>query len=155
MNYDEQVSMFKSAIPIGVKSTSELIELLKAKVDIKEITQNDLFGYTMKAAIFNANHCILNESLQISPNDMSFIIFRVIQNEKSILYYNDTPPEEKFVYAIFEIHTGYTTSNSNQLFLDLELARGVSQQEYDTEGDQFRSLISHLAISYCEKNGLD
>lgn len=152
MNYNEQVQMFKSRIPIGLKSSAELIEYLKQKAEIKEILPSDLPGKIMQTAVDNASHCILNENLQLKADDMSFLVFQVIQGKNSSPYYSDISQDEDFIYVIFERSTGYITSNSNQLFLELELARGVTQHEYDTEGSQFRSLISHLAIAYCAKS---
>lgn len=84
---------------------------------------------------------------------MTFHIFQVEKNAKSNKYYNDDFCE-KFVYIIFEEHTGYIFSNSNQLFLELEVAQGVSQTEFDHEGIQFRSILAHLAMDYCEKHGI-
>jgi hypothetical protein len=154
MNYHEQIKMFKKMIPIGVKNTSELINIMKTWVDVKEISLSDMYGYSMQSVIFNAEHCILNEDLQLSPNDMTFYAFEVIENKKSNKYYCDKHQVDKFLYVVFEERTGYVWSNSNLLFVKLELERGVSQNEYDTEGNLFRLVISHLAIAYCEENNI-
>lgn len=154
MNYAEQVAMFKDSIPIGKKQTFELVDFLKNQVDVREIKLNDLPGNVAKMVIFNAVHCILNNDLQLNSKDMSFLVFQIIKNEKSYKYFTDKGQRGKFVYIVFEEHTGYISSNSNQLFLEFELARGVTQHEFDTEGNQFRSLISHLAIDYCEEKGI-
>ncbi|HBC93183.1 MAG TPA: hypothetical protein DCZ10_09885 [Pelotomaculum sp.] len=155
MNYNEQVRMFKHLIPIGPKSISELVEMLEAKADIKEIAPNELPGYARQTAIYNASHCILNEDLQVKPDNMLLLAFQIIQNEKSSYYYSDDIMGDDFIYVVFEKHTEYMWSNSQKLFLELELARGVSQHEFDTEGILFRSLVAHLASDYCLKNGIE
>ena len=55
-----------------------------------------------------------------------------------------------FIFVVIEEHTRYICSNSNKLFLEMELASGVSQDEYNNEGLVFRSVISHMAMAYCE-----
>jgi len=152
--YDEQVQMFKGTIPIGPKPISELVELLETQVDLKKIALSDLPGHALQTAMLNATHCILNKDLQLKYDNMSFIAFQVIKNDKSRQYCSDVS-QEKFIYVIFEKHTGYISSNSNRLFLELELARGVSQYEFDIEGDQFRSLLAHLTITYCKKHNIN
>lgn len=146
--------MFKDTIPIGPKSINELIDLLAERVDIMEIATSDLADHIMRMAMFNASHCILNDDLHMKPDSMSFLVFKIIQNEKSSQYSSEISQNE-FIYVIFETHIGYIFSNSNRLFLELELLRGVSQHEYDTEGNQFKSLISHLAIAYCEEHTIE
>ena len=154
INYNEQVRMFKSSIPIGPKTISELVDWLRKQVDIKEIPLSLLHGRTLQTAKYNARHCILNNPLQLNPDDMFFLAFEVIINQKSSRYF-DTIYDHELIYVVLEEHTGYIFSNSNRLFLDLEFIRGVSQHEFDTEGDEFRSLLSHLAIAYCEEHHIE
>lgn len=100
----------------------------------------------------NASHCICNDELKLAPNNMIFRAFEVIRNEKSVPYLTDYPRGS--VYTIFEERTVYISSDSNKLFRELEFARGVSKEEYDKEGMQFRCLISHLAIAYDEEHNI-
>lgn len=151
MDFKEQIKRFKGIIPIGPRDVSEQIEVLKTKVDIKELALNDLPCQLLKTAMYNATHCILNRNLNVLPEHMLFVAFQVIASKKSCLYLDVNNLNECLIYVIFEKHTGYIMSNNNQLFLDMELARGVSQYEYDTEGEEFRSLVSHLANA-CQDN---
>lgn len=154
INYNEQVRMFKSSIPIGPKTISELVDWLRKQVDIREMPLSALPGRTLQTAKYNASHCILNNHLQLNPDDMFFLAFEMIKNQKSSRYF-DTIYDHNLIYVVLEEHTGYIFSNSNRLFLDLEFIRGVSQHEFDTEGDKFRSLLSHLAIAYCEEHHIE
>ena len=151
--YDKLVKMFKDKIPVGVKTLAQVIDVLKAKVDTEEIKVidldvDDILTTEVKVAAFNAYHCMDNTNLQIKPEDMSFFVFKIVRNEKSKPYYDKMPEDIKHegIYVILEEHTGYILSNSNSLFVELEVERGVSQHEIDTDGDQFKSLIFHLAI---------
>ena len=83
--------------------------------------------------------------LQIKPEDMLFRIFRVIKNEKSDKYCEANSKD--FMFVVIEEHTKYICSNSNRLFVEIALASGISQDEYNNEGLLFRSLISHMAIA--------
>ncbi len=145
MTYYEQVKKFKKMIPIGVKSTSELIDFLKSKVDVEEISFDDFPYYNLQMLTNNAVHCIQNMELQIKPEDMLFRIFRVIKNEKSDKYCEANSKD--FMFVVIEEHTKYICSNSNRLFVEIDLASGISQDEYNNEGLLFRSLISHMAIA--------
>lgn len=154
MNYNNQIRMFKKMIPIGVKKTSELINFLKTSIDVKEIALNDIPGYAKHSIVYNATHSILNEELQLNPDEMIFFAFLIIKNQRSDKYFQDKYQFENSIYVVFEERTGYIWSNNNRLFVELELERGISQQEFDTEGILFRSLLSHLAILYCDDNNI-
>ena len=148
MTYAEQVKKFKKMIPIGIKSTFELINILKSKVDVEETSFKNFPYYNLQMLTNNATHCVQNMELQIKPDEMRFRIFRVIENEKSDKYNVGTTKD--FIFVVIEEHTRYICSNSNKLFLEMELASGVSQDEYNNEGLVFRSVISHMAMAYCE-----
>lgn len=152
MNYDEQVKMFKSSIPIGPKSVAELVSILQSELNIEKIELCTTNSQIMRNATFNATHCVLNSKLKIPSEKMEFLTYKVNRDEKSEIYYQNVSDPNEFIYIIFEKLTGYLTSNSNLLFRKMELARGVSQEEFDMEGPQFQSLISRLAIAYCEKS---
>ena len=151
MNYFEKVQKFKDIIPIGVKQVSELVKLLNTHIDIKAVPLQDLPDHVVELHLFNATHCTLNETLKICPDEMSLKAYQVIKNERSIFYYDSISQSEEYVNIFFEERTGYISSNSNRLFLTMELARGISQYEYENEGNQFRSLIFHLTNSISEK----
>ena len=155
MSYDEQVRMFKDSVMIGPKSVSELVEYLNVIVDVAELTSVDLPAHILQIAESNATKCILNDALQLDSSEMSISAYKVILSDKSKQYLGSEILDDDFIYVVFEEHTGYILSNSNRLFLDLEYARGVSQQEFDSEGDQFQSIIAHMAIDYCEQHGIE
>ena len=109
-------------------------------------------GSFAESARFNATHCVLNEELRLQPDDMVFRAFEVERNEKSEAYFSDPYElQNDFMYVIFEEHTVFVWSTCSKLFLELELTRGVSRQEIDEEGVQYRSLLAHLAIYFCQR----
>ena len=50
----------------GEKSIEELIDFIKQKVDIKEISTTDLPESIMKHIAFNAVHCLRNQRLNLT-----------------------------------------------------------------------------------------
>ena len=58
MTYAEQVKKFKKMIPIGIKSTFELINILKSKVDVEEISFKNFPYYNLQMLTNNATHCV-------------------------------------------------------------------------------------------------
>lgn len=152
ISYDEQIRIFKNSIPIGPKGVDEMVAILRSEVDIEKIELHSTPGQTMRNAIFNASHCIDNFGLQVAPENMVFSTFKITRNEKSEIYYQDIPEYNEFIYMIFEKFTGYLISNSNLLFVKMELVQGVSQQEFDTNGLKLQALLSHLAALAMSKN---
>ena len=51
---------------------------------------------------------------------------------------------EKYIYVIFERNTGYISTNSAQLQLELSVEQGVSQYDYDNDTDMFLYYITCL-----------
>lgn len=142
IEYEMQKRMYKHLIPIGEKSFEEIVSFLKSKVDVRELSVKTFPPEVLNIATYNAENCILNNEHRLSAQEMCFSLFQVIKSKKSLDYY---PDNEVFVYVIIEKHIKYIMSNSDKLFLELELFKGVTEKEYETEGLQFRSLLSYLA----------
>ena len=107
MTYAEQVKKFKKMIPIGIKSTFELINILKSKVDVEEISFKNFPYYNLQMLTNNATHCVQNMELQIKPDEMRFRIFRVIENEKSDKYNVGTTKD--FIFVVTQVPLSMTT----------------------------------------------
>lgn len=151
MNYDEQLKSFKHLIKIGPKTVLELSILLKNKLTVQEIGAEKFSDYYREALKLNAFYCINNEKLQIMPDEMVFRFFEVIMDKRARQYFAAEPNTllmQDMCYIIFEEKTGYMCSSSNKLFIDMMLARGVSQEDYDNESLQFRALLGYLASDF-------
>lgn len=161
MKYAEQVRRFKHLVPIGPKTVPELIEVLKSKVDVEELSVDVLYPQDLARHQFNILHADANRELHLRPEDLVFRVFRVIMNEKGRPYFEpyfgsqgmiDTVPPEYF-HVIFEEKTGYVDSRSNSLASELRIARGVSQQDVDSESIAYRSLLASIALDHCREHG--
>jgi hypothetical protein len=151
LTYREQVEVFKDLVPVGPRSVRDLIGSLRRQIDMTEIPLDGLPGRLAEQERVNAYHCIYNEEQRLGPEDMRFRSFLVTRNEKSGRYFRGIDGRFDFLYVVFEDLTGYISSNDSRLFLELEFARGVSRQQIDGEGPQFRSLLGHLAMHFEEQ----
>ncbi|MBM7550179.1 hypothetical protein [Peptoniphilus gorbachii] len=99
MNYKTQIKMFKHLIPIGEKNSKELISYLKNKFDLVEIDFSELPSYKRNMLSENAKYYVGNVKLNVEIKDMSFHLFKIIENEKSIEYVD--PREAEYGNFLF------------------------------------------------------
>ena len=146
MEYNELLKRYKHLIKIGSKPVPELIDYLKNKLTVQEISSKEFPNYYCDAIKSNAYYCLLNDELQIQPDEMVFRFFKVIMDKRAKQYLAEEPHNILWgmCYIVFEERTGYIDSSSNKLFLDIMLERGVPQEDYDNEGLQFRCLLTYF-----------
>ncbi len=157
MNYNKQHKKFKHLIKVGPVPVPELINLLKNMLTVQEIGLDTFSDYYRERLKHNAFYCINNQKLQITPDEMVFRFFEIIKDKRAKQYFVNEPNQlftQDMCYIIFEEKTGYMDSSSNKLFLDMMLKRGVSQEDYDNEGLQFRALLGYLNIAFEQKKNL-
>ncbi|MBS6610942.1 MAG: hypothetical protein KH288_05195 [Peptoniphilus harei] len=86
MDYKTQIKMFKHLIPIGERDSKDLIDYLKNKFDVVEINFSELPPYKRDMLSENAKYYVGNVKLNVEIKEMSFRLFKIIENEKSIEY---------------------------------------------------------------------
>lgn len=99
MNYETQIKMFKHLIPIGEKDSKELISYLKNKFDLVELDFSELPSYKKYMLSESAKYSVGNIKLNVEIKDMSFRLFKIIENEKSIEYVD--PREAEYGNFLF------------------------------------------------------
>ncbi len=157
-SYPEQVKAYRDLIPIGPLSVAELVEKLKSRLDIEEIGEKDITAGQMNAARFNAFHCVYNQKAIWKPEEMSFVLYKIVQNEKSRAYYDEPDLSwgvDGFIHVLFEEKTGFYASNSQRLSIEIGLARGVSEESIETEDNAFKSILGSLVIAESEGRRID
>ena len=98
-------------------------------VPLEQIPERFL-AYNFENAYVNQNKIALNEGI--------WRVYRVLKDEKSELYYREYRVQhEGFAWFICEEKTGYFTSNSQLLFLEMELKQGLSREDYENETMDF------------------
>ena len=121
------IKKYKNPSIIGEKSIEEVIDYLKQKFVIKDITQN-ISDIEMKICRFNIMHSLDGEN--ILPENIKFYAYRVEDSTASKRYYQEMDDDEK-IYVYIEEISRYIESNSSGLFTELELYKGISQYDYD------------------------
>ena len=133
------IKKYKNPSIIGEKSIEEVIDYLKQKFVIKDITQN-ISDIEMKICRFNIMHSLDGEN--ILPENIKFYAYRVEDSTASKRYYQEMDDDEK-IYVYIEEISRYIESNSSGLFTELELYKGISQYDYDNNTDKLIEDLTH------------
>ena len=153
MDYKTQIKMFKHLIPIGERDSKDLINYLKNKFDLVELNFSELPSYKRDMLRENAKHSVGNIKLNIEIKDMSFRVFKIIENEKSIEYVDPLEAEYgNFLFFILEEKTKYMSTNSGRLLTEMIYISGVSKESYLEEDLEFKNLLSFLMFDYLDDN---
>ena len=153
MDYKTQIKMFKHLIPIGERDSKELISYLKNKFDVVEIDFSELPPYKKNMLRENAKYYVGNVKLNVEIKDMSFRLFKIIENEKSVEYVDPHEAEHgNFLFFIIEEKTKYMCSNSGKLLIEMKYVSGVSKESYLEEDDVFKDLLFKLMFDYIDFN---
>ena len=149
MDYKTQIKMFKHLIPIGERDSKDLINYLKNKFDVVEINFSELPPYKRDMLSENAKYYVGNVEIK----EMSFRLFKIIENEKSIEYVDPHEAEHgNFLFFIIEEKTKYMCSNSGKLLIEMKYVSGVSKESYIEEDLVFKDLLSKLMFDYIDFN---
>lgn len=153
MNYETQIKMFKHLIPIVEKDSKDLINYLKNKFDLVELNFSELPPYKKYMLSENAKYFVGNIKLNVEIKDMSFRLFKIIENEKSIEYVDPHEAEHgNFLFFILEEKTKYMSTNSGRLLMEMTYVSGVSKESYLEEDLVFKNLLSFLMFDYLDDN---
>ena len=153
MNYETQIKMFKHLIPIGERDSKDLISYLKNKFDLVELNFSELPSYKRDMLSESAKYSAKNIKLNVEIKDMSFRLFKIIENEKSIEYVDPREAEYgNFLFFILEEKTKYMSSNSGKLLIEMTYVSGVSKESYLEEDYVFKDLLSKLMFDYVYDN---
>ena len=107
---------------------------------------------------FNAFHLPANEALKLSMDQIRIQAIRIPIGEDTRKYTEKDYRPVKIdgddcIYLAYEERLRYLYSNSNRLFLEAALARGISQAEIDgnTENwNDYQCYLKHYAELYLE-----
>lgn len=131
------IKKYKDPSIIGERSAEEVINYLKQKFIIKDITQN-ISDDQMKVFRFNIINSIHGEN--ILPKAIKLHAYSVEYSTSSKIYYEEINDDVK-IYVYIDEYTGCIESNSVRLFIELALYKRISQYDYDNNTDK---LIEYL-----------
>ena len=133
-----------------VLSPVELMEYFTTILDVEEIT---LAEVPERFLAFNFENAYVNSN-RIKVEEGIWHAYRVLKNEKSELYYREKLVQhDGYAWFICEEKTGYFTSRSQLLFLEMELKRGVTIKDYTEENNWLFHYLEHYD-AYLNQKGL-
>lgn len=116
-----------------------------------ETSAIELVGPTLRHIAYNIVHCLRNNQLKLTADKLKFVVYKLVRNDKSILYYqNDYVHVGGREDDFFETKTGSVYSNSNKLQLELFIKQGISKYDYDNETSMLIFYLSYLD-QYCNE----
>lgn len=117
---------YKNKIEPMEHSVEQVIIAIKNRIDIKEINTDLISPIYFKMMKKNAYHCALNQIEKLNEDEMDFIAFKVIKNEKSKHYYKEDIDNilkdnnaENCIIILIEKNIKYSTVNCERLQLEI------------------------------------
>jgi len=152
-NKERLVNKYKNQVHIGKKTIDELVDLLKEKGAVVEMSKFEILPSALGNMIYNikcsekyksshpdegepdvVEHIKYPEKF-MQHGEFVFLAYIFLQNDENKQFYeNYKIPQEEYedaVYVIFETRTERIYCNCTKLQLELWIFRGIS--EYDVE----------------------
>lgn len=120
---------------------SEIIERLKEQYDAVEIPLAEI--PSMRMHRYNAVNLPSNEALRLTKEQLKFSAIKIPITDKSSLYTTkDYIPVvgidgKEFIYLVYEEQLRYHYSNSNRLFLEVAVSRGIPESDIENETEDY------------------
>lgn len=131
------LQQYRELINFEALSPEELAQTLCSKLPLQEIDPDD-------NPIVDKHHVEIN---LLNREDSSFRVFLLSDQEESKKYYDLFPKEdyEPFsgIYLILG-DAGYIESNSNELFRDVFLLKGITEEQFEKGTVEARQYIDLL-----------
>ena len=119
-------------------SAAELADYFISILDVEKIA---LAEVPERFLAYNFENAYVNQD-KIPLEGGSWHAYKVLHNEKSELYYRESLVQHSpYLWFICEEKTGYFTSNSQLLFLEMNLKHGLSIEDYENENGWFFSYL--------------
>ena len=144
------VRMHPNVIVRGSVPYSEIVERLKEQYDAVEIPLAEI--PSMRMHRYNAVNLPSNETLRVTEEQLQFSAIKIPITDKSSLYTaKDFVPVvgldgKEFIYLVYEEQLRYHYSNSNRLFLEVAVSRGVPEADIENETENY---LDHLFYIKC------
>lgn len=116
----------------------DIVQKLKREYGAVQLEDHQIPSLWMHK--FNAVHLPLNEESLHLPEDqlrIKAIMLPAAAKAQGAYDIRDSDREDVMPYLAYEEQVGYRYSNSNRLFLETDIAVGVTQKDVDTESERF------------------
>ena len=128
---------------------SEIVERLKEQYDAVEIPLVEVPSMRMHRR-YNALNLPANEALRLAEEQLKFSAIKIPITDKSSLYTakNFVPvvglDGKEFIYLVYEDQVRYHYSNSNRLFLEVVIARGIPEADIENETENYLDYLFYI-----------
>lgn len=144
-----RVVIVDQLVPLG-----EIVERLMKEYDAVQFASEDIPSLQMHR--FNAFHLPRNDELKLAANQLQVKAIKIPINNKTQKYTEKDfvsrvheDGDEEYIYLAYEEQVGYHHSNSNMLFLEVALEKGVTQKEIDQDAMEYKD-YKHYLKTYLE-----
>lgn len=145
------VRKYPQAIVKGPVPVAQIIEKIKREYGAEELSVNHIPNGDMYAE--NAYFYGCDEQIDIAREDICIKAIRIPVTEQTRHYtQKDFVPWDQDdhgtqdIYVVYEEHVGYAQSNSGKLFLEIAIAKGVSQGDIDCKSENYDLYLWRMQI---------
>ena len=127
---------------------SEIVERLKEQYGAVEFPLAEV--PSMRMHRYNAVNLPSNEALRVTEEQLQFSAIKIPITDKSSLYTaKDFVPVvgldgKEFIYLVYEEQLRYHYSNSNRLFLEVAISRGVPEADIENETENYLDYLFYI-----------
>lgn len=127
---------------------SEIVERLKEQYDAVEIPLAEVPSMRMHRK--NALNLPSNETLRLTEEQLKFKAIKIPIGDKSIHYTTkdyvqiESIVGQEYIYLVYEEQVRYHNSNSNRLFLEVAIARGVPEADIENETENYLDYLFYI-----------
>ena len=127
---------------------SEIVERLKEQYGAVAIPLAEV--PSMRMHRYNALNLPSNETLRVTEEQLQFSAIKIPITDKSSLYTaKDFVPVvgldgKEFIYLVYEEQLRYHYSNSNRLFLEVAVSRGVPEADIENETENYLDYLFYI-----------
>lgn len=135
-------------------SFSPICEKLNEECGARWLETNQIPSLWMHK--FNAAHMPINEEeLHLSEESLRIqgIVLPAAAKAGGTYDIRDSDREDVLPYLVYEEQVGYHYSNSNKLFLEVDIARGVTQADVDCETERY-NVWKKNCVAYWKMTGI-
>ena len=126
----------------------EVVERLKEQYGAVEFPLAEV--PSMRMHRYNALNLPSNETLRVTEEQLQFSAIKIPITDKSSLYTaKDFVPVvgldgKEFIYLVYEEQLRYHYSNSNRLFLEVAVSRGVPEADIENETENYLDYLFYI-----------
>ena len=136
------------AIVRGAVPYNEIAEKLRQQYEAVEIPLSEV--PSMKMHRYNAVNLPVNETLGLLEKQLEFKAVKIPITDKSSQYTEkDYVPVvgtdgKEYIYLIYEEQVRYHYSNSNRLFLEVAVSRGIPETDIENETENYFDYLFYI-----------